>query len=141
MTFSRFQMITLGLSGVTALAIGGFILLAPHAFYASYGIAIGDDPNLLSEVRAPGAGLAALGLIMLAGLVRAAIAPISIAAALTVFIAFPAGRLVSLALDGMPSGSIMAALVIELVIATLLVAAFARRSPARTSAPMADVAG
>ena len=47
MQLTRFQKITLGIGGITALAIGTFITLAPHAFYASYGIALGQDPNLL----------------------------------------------------------------------------------------------
>lgn len=117
----------LGISGLTALVIGAFILFAPHAFYASYGIALGSDANLLSELRAPGAGLGAFGLLMLLGIRSRAMLPVSIAVALTVFIAFPAGRLVGMAMDGMPSGSIVGALAIELSIAALCLAAFRRR--------------
>ncbi|MEM1361621.1 MAG: DUF4345 domain-containing protein [Pseudomonadota bacterium] len=137
MQLSRFQKITLAISGVTAIAIGSFILLAPHAFYASYGITLGQDPNLLSELRAPGAGLAALGAIMLAGLVRTPMRPIALIVALTVYLAFPAGRLVSLALDGIPSGSIVGALVIEIFIACLLLIAFRRWAGEAPSAPFA----
>lgn len=136
-----FEKIALGVSGLTALAIGGYIVSAPHAFYASYGIALGQDASLLSELRAPGAGLAAFGILMLLGIWRRAILPISVAVALTVFLAFPAGRLVSLVVDGMPSGSVIAALVVEIAIAALLVAAFRRRlrqpaSPASAVHPM-----
>ncbi|TCP41489.1 DUF4345 domain-containing protein [Rhodovulum marinum] len=117
----------LGLSGLTALTIGACILLVPHAFYASYGITLGDDASLLSELRAPGAGLTGFGLLMLLGVRRSAVAPVSMAAALTVFITFPVGRLVGLAVDGMPSGSVIGALVVELIIAALCLAAFRRR--------------
>ena len=127
MALSTFQRIALGIAGATALAIGAFILAAPHAFYASYGIALPSDPNLLSELRAPGAGLAALGGLMLSGIVRPFLAPVAIAAALTVFIAFPAGRLVSLAMDGMPSTSVLGALGIEVAIAALCLVAFRPR--------------
>ncbi|MDU8913481.1 DUF4345 domain-containing protein [Aestuariicoccus sp. MJ-SS9] len=127
MKLTRFEKLALGLSGVTALGIGGFILTAPLAFYASYGIALGPDPDLLSELRAPGAGLAAFGLIMLAGIVNGALRPASIVAALTVFLAFPAGRLVGLVADGVPSGGILGALGIELAIAALCIVAFRRR--------------
>ncbi|QFT94252.1 hypothetical protein FIU86_15485 [Roseovarius sp. THAF9] len=122
-----FEKIALGISGLTALNIGTFILFAPHAFYASYGIPLGQDPNLLSELRAPGAGLAGFGLLMLLGIWRHRILPAAMVAALTVFIAFPAGRLVGLALDGVPFGSIIGALVVELWIAALCLAAFHRR--------------
>ena len=124
MQLTRFQKITLGISGFTALAIGTFITLAPHAFYASYGITLGQDPNLLNELRAPGAGLAVFGALMLAGIVRAAMAPIALAVALTIFLAFPAGRIVGIVMDGMPSGSVIGALAFEIFIAGLLLAAF-----------------
>ena len=69
-----FEKIALGLSGLTALTIGAFILFIPHAFYAGYGITLGEDANLLSELRAPGAGLAGFGLLMLRGIWRHAAA-------------------------------------------------------------------
>jgi hypothetical protein len=121
------EKIALGLSGLTAFTIGAFILFAPHAFYAGYGITLGDDASLLSELRAPGAGLAGFGLLMLRGIWREATFPVAVAAALTVFAAFPAGRLVGVAMDGMPSGSVIGALVVELMIAALCFAAFRRR--------------
>jgi len=55
------------------------------------------------------------------------ILPVAMAAALTVFIAFPVGRLVRLAVDGMPSSRVIGALVVELLIAALCLAAFRRR--------------
>ena len=121
------EQIALTLAGLTALGIGAFILLAPQAFHAGYGIAPVRDPSLLSEMRAPAAALAALGALMLLGLRRRAMMPVSVAAALTVYLAFPAGRLVGLAVDGMPTPGILGALVIELAIATLCLFAFRRR--------------
>lgn len=138
MELTRFQKISLGISGITALMIGAFILVAPQAFYASYGITLAPDPNMLSELRGPGAGLAALGGLMLAGLARPGIAPVALAAALAVYLAFPVGRLVSLALDGVPGGSVLGALAIEIAIAALLLAAFGwRRSTTRPPQPLA----
>lgn len=129
MTLSPFQKIALGLSGVTAFGIGSLILAAPHAFYASYGITLGSDASLLSELRAPGAGLAAFGIVMLAGIFRQTLRAASIVAALSVFLAFPVGRIVGLVADGMPSPGIVAALVLELAIAALCIAAFRPRRP------------
>jgi hypothetical protein len=127
MTLTRFEKIMLCVSGLTALGIGTFILAAPLTFYASYGISLGDDASLLSELRAPGAGLAAFGALMLVGLVRHAFSTVSFVAALTVFLAYPAGRLVGLLVDGIPNGSILGALIIELVIAGLCLFAFRAR--------------
>jgi hypothetical protein len=133
MTLNRMQKVALGLSGATSLGIGAFILAAPHAFYASYGIALGPDPSLLSELRAPGAGLAASGAIILAGIFRQALAQVAVAVALVVFLAFPAGRLVGIAVDGLPSPGILAALALELAIAAFCLFAF--RPGARAAAP------
>ncbi|ARE39703.1 membrane protein [Rhodovulum sp. P5] len=127
MTLTRFQKIALGISGITAFGIGAAILTAPHAFYAGYGIALGTEPSLLSELRAPAASLAAFGLLMLAGIVRQGFAPVSMAVALTVFLAFPAGRLVGVLVDGIPSAGLLGALAVELGIAGLCLVAFRPR--------------
>lgn len=135
MSLTPLEKTALGVSGLTALSIGAFILAAPHTFYASYGITLGGDASLLSEVRAPAAALATLGVFMLVGLRRVAMAPVSRAAALTVFLAFPAGRLVGLAVDGLPSGAILGALAFELAVAMLCIVAFSRHS-GRDRAPL-----
>jgi hypothetical protein len=63
-------LIFLSVSGLLLLIIGGTILLVPQAFYASDGIALGNDPSLLSEIRAPGGLLATSGLFILTGVMR-----------------------------------------------------------------------
>lgn len=127
MTLNTLEKVTLGISGLTAVGIGGMIMFAPHSFFASYGITIGTDPSLLSELRAPAAGLTAFGTMMLLGIWRSAMAQLAIAATLIVFLSFPAGRLVGLAVDGVPSSGIIAALLFEIAIAVLCVFAFRRR--------------
>lgn len=133
MKSTKFQNLTLGIAGTTALGIGAVILAAPHAFYGSYGIALGTDPSLLSELRAPATNLAALGALILAGIARPSLKQMSIAIALIVFIAFPAGRIVSLAIDGVPSQSVLTALFIEVAIGALCLAAFWRQPVRRLS--------
>jgi len=127
MKLTILQKTALGISGLTALGIGAFILAAPHTFYAGYGIALALNASLLSELRAPAAALSAFGMLMLAGIVYRGFSQSAMVVALTVFIAFPAGRLVGIAIDGIPSGSVMAALAFELAIAALCVTAFRPR--------------
>lgn len=127
MTLNTLEKTALAISGLTAIGIGGMITFAPHAFYASYGITLGENPNLLSELRAPGAGLTTLGILMLLGIWRSAAAQLAMAAALIVFLAFPAGRFIGLAVDGMPSFGIIGALLLEIVIAALCLFAFRNR--------------
>lgn len=133
MLMSKFQKIVLGLSGFTAFAVGVFITLAPHAFYGSYGFAL-DDPNLLSELRGPGANLAGLGAVVMLGLFIKSLSKISVAIALIIFVAFPVGRVISIAADGLPSGNVLAALAIEVVIGVLLWVAFGKRNESESLA-------
>ncbi|MFS2317855.1 DUF4345 family protein [Maricaulis sp. D1M11] len=126
MTPSLYQKVILGLGGVTALVIGAAITLFPAEFYASYGITLDAEPNLMSELRAPGANLAALGGLMLGGVARARWFAAARMIALTVFFAFAAGRLVSWVLDGMPDSNVLIALGIELAIGVMVMAAAGR---------------
>lgn len=139
MSLTRLEKTTLGISGLTAVGVGGFILAAPQAFYASYDITLGDDASLLSELRAPAASLVTLGIFMLAGIWRASLVQLAVASALIVFLAFPTGRLISVAVDGMPSGGIIGALALEIAIAILCIFAFRRRflraTPGLTDVP------
>lgn len=136
MTRNLFQKIVLGIAGLTAAIIGAFILFAPQAFYAGYGIMLSPDPSMFSELRAPGAGLTALGAIMLAGVIRSDWTPFAVMSALAVFIAFPVGRLVSFFADGMPSDNVLAAFAIEVIIALLCVAAFGARARRQQPDPL-----
>ncbi len=128
MSVTVLEKVALCVSGLTAVGIGVAILAAPYTFLASYGITVGDGPSLLSELRAPAAGLAAFGVLMLLGIWRTAMTPMSKVVALIVFLAFPAGRLIGLIVDGLPSGPNIGALVFELAVAALCIVAFSRRS-------------
>ncbi len=132
MLMSKFQKIILGFAGFIAFAIGSFITLAPVAFYAGYGINLDNDPNLLNELRGPGANLAVLGAVVMAGLFIQSLTKTSIAIALVIFLAFPVGRVIGIIADGLPSESVLAALAIEVIVGALLLLAFGRRSNTST---------
>lgn len=117
----------LALSGAMALVIGGAILIAPHAFYASNQIVLGSDPNLLSEVRAPGGLLLAAGLMIVAGAVSIRLMRTALLIAALVFSLYGLSRLLSLMVDGVPNGALVGALVAELCIGGVAAALFVRR--------------
>lgn len=117
------QRTIIGVAGLIAASIGAAITVIPNAFYASYSISIAADPNLLSELRAPGANLATLGLIMIAGAIRLHWFNLSRALAISVFFSFAVGRLVSWGIDGTPNASIFIALAIEVMIGSLVLLA------------------
>lgn len=106
-------------SGLLLLAIGGSILLAPQAFYASDGIVLGSDPSLLSEIRAPGGLLTTSALLILAGAFRPNMRSLAFILTVVVYGSFGLSRLVSLTLDGRPSNSLAIATVVELIVAAI----------------------
>lgn len=127
MSTNWYQKLTLGVAGLIASGIGVAITAIPHAFYATSGISLGTDVNLINELRAPGASLVALGAIIFAGSIRPQMASLSAFLGATMFLAYAFGRLVSLALDGMPDSSLLAAAAIEIVVGGLCLFVFWRQ--------------
>lgn len=123
----------LAIAGLLLLAIGGAILLAPHAFHGSNGIVLGDNPNLLSEIRAPGGLLAASGIMILAGAFRVRLRASAVQLTTLVYGSFGLARLVSMTLDGMPSSSIIGATLLELIVAFVGLVILRRAHSQRTA--------
>ena len=116
---SRLTFVFLFIAGLLLLAIGGTILLAPHALHAGNGIVLGHDPNLLSEIRAPGGLLVGSAVFILIGALRPDRQSLAVMLTVLVYGSFGLARLLGLALDGMPATGIVAATVIELVVAAI----------------------
>ncbi|MEM7517652.1 MAG: DUF4345 domain-containing protein [Planctomycetota bacterium] len=110
--------ILLAISGLIAAGIGALILMTPVQFHAGYGTDLGANASLLSEVRAPGGALFALGLFMLLGVVRRRLLETSTAVAATVYLAYGLSRLLSFGLDGRPDSGLLVATAFELVLGT-----------------------
>ena len=110
------QKIPLALASLTALAIGGFILLSPTAFYALYALTLPDTPSLFSDLRATAAGLTVAGAFLAAGVLRRDLTRIAAGFGAALFLAYAAGRGLSLMLDGAPHPGMIEAAVIELVL-------------------------
>ena len=129
------QRIVLGAAGIIALGIGSAIAITPAAFYGTYGIEIGSGPDLLSELRAPGVNLAVLGLLIAAGAVKTQLTRLASMLGAFVFLSYAAGRLIGVAADGWPSGGIIDAMMIELVIGGVCLALFLRGRTAASALP------
>ncbi len=104
-------------SGALLVAIGGTLLLTPHAFHGGNGIALGDNPNLLSELRAPGGLLLSCGVFILLGAARHSLRTMAVQMSVLVYSSFGVARVVSAVLDGIPSAGIVGAALIELTVA------------------------
>ena len=111
--------VVLGLAGALLLFIGCSVVLTPGSFAAANGIALPDNPSLLSEVRAPGGLLLASAVFILTSALRGSFVAQAWGLSALVYGSYGLARAVSIALDGLPSASLTQAMVIELVIATV----------------------
>ena len=102
-------------SGAIAVLIGVSILFAPNAFFAMNHIALADDPNLMSEIRAPGGLLMASGVVMICGAIMRSLLRAALLTSAVVFGMYGVSRVVSVVFDGAPSSSLVGALGIELL--------------------------
>lgn len=106
----------LACSGIVAIAVGGAALFAPVAFFASNGIDLGASVSLRSEVRAAGGMNLAVGVLIFVGARLERMRRVSAWFAATFYLAYAASRLLGLALDGVPSESLVVAGAVELVL-------------------------
>ena len=118
------------LCGLIASGIAATILFAPDAFYASYGIEVGSNATLANEMKAPAGALFVAGLLMFAGVFRSRFAVISLVTATAVYLSYGLGRVISIAVDGLPHSGMVSAAGIEILIGTacLLTLLYARRA-------------
>ena len=111
------------LSGLIASGIAATILFAPDAFYASYGIEVGSNATLANEMKAPAGALLVAGLLMFVGVFRSKFAIISLATATAVYLSYGLGRVISIAVDGIPHSGMVSAAGIEILIGVVCLSA------------------
>ncbi|WP_206057214.1 DUF4345 domain-containing protein [Nitratireductor sp. XY-223] len=121
-------------AGLVASAIGAAILLAPHAFYGTYGIALGTNASQLSEIRAQGGALLAGGLLIGSGAFVSRLAFSSALVASLLYLSYGTSRLISMGLDGVPVSGLVQATVLEFVIGLLSLFALTRLVAGRPEA-------
>ena len=104
------------LSGLIASGIGAAILFTPVAFYTGSGIMLGEDISLLSDIRAAGAGLLALGAMIMSGAFIAKLTFTSAVISTLVYLSYGLSRIMSIAIDGLPVDALVQAMVLEIII-------------------------
>ncbi|MDA4845638.1 DUF4345 domain-containing protein [Hoeflea poritis] len=118
-------------AGLVAMAIGGALLLVPHALYASYGVTLGGDASQLSEIRAQGGALLASGLLIASGAFISRLAFTSALLASILYLSYGTSRLIAMGLDGMPASGLVQATALEIVIGFLCLFAVLQLTAAR----------
>jgi hypothetical protein len=106
----------LGINGVVLTGIGVMLISDPHAMFALNGVTLSPDPNLLSELRAPGGALTLGGGFVLASAALGLWMRAASGVSALILLGWALGRLVSIPLDGMPGAGLLAAFGIELIL-------------------------
>ena len=109
-------------SGALLGLIGGALMLSPKAFLETSHVFIDQDPGLMSELAAPSGLLIIASTLLILGAIRVRFANLALSIGAIVYGSYGFGRLISMALHGLPSDSLIVATVIEFVVAALLVA-------------------
>ncbi len=104
------------LGGLILLAVGLPIFLAPLAYQAGMGVTLPDDPTLLSDMRAMAGSLIGFGLLLLAGAGWRRLGPPAVLAGAVLFTSYGLSRLISLVVDGLPSGALIGGAAVELLV-------------------------
>ena len=119
----------LALGAVIAAGLSLAILLAPAAFYAGYGIAVGSDVALLNELKAPAGAILLAAVVMATALARPDWWDRALLVGTLLYLGFGVGRLAALATDGLPPVSLLAVMAAELLLGLGFAYAFWRRRP------------
>lgn len=126
MKTSHLMISVLGISGIIAISFGAAILFAPEAFYAAYGIKLGNDASQLNEIRASGGALLVIGLVIVSGAVWSELTFASAVASSALYVSYGLSRLLSIALDGWPDNGLVVAAAFELGIGVISLFALCR---------------
>ncbi|KAA3636729.1 MAG: DUF4345 domain-containing protein [Calditrichaeota bacterium] len=110
-------------SGLILLSVGAGILFWPHEFYKSNGTILGNEPGLLSEIRAGGGLLFGAGIFVFFSVFRSKLHHQALRLSALVYITFGIARLASIVFDGVPSTSLVVSTGIELLVGTLCILA------------------
>lgn len=113
---SRTVKSVLFVSGLIASVIGGAILTIPTSFYATYGIDLGSNVNLLNEIRASGGGLLATGILILSGVFIARLTFTSLVVSTLLYLSYGVSRIQSTLIDGVPNEGLVQSAILEIVI-------------------------
>jgi len=116
---SRGTTALLVVNGAIAGLIGGLVTFAPEQLFALSGIVLGTDPNMMSEVRAPGGVLLGAAIFVAsAAFVRSWQVP-ALALSALLYLGYAFGRVVAIYTIGLPGADLLWALGIEAALGAL----------------------
>ena len=109
----------LAILGIILLLIGAYISMSPAEYLQQFGLGAHGNINFYSDLRSMGGSLLIFGLVALAGVFKKAFEDSAILMSTIVFAAYGFFRIAAIAIDGVPSGAILGAAAIEIVLALM----------------------
>lgn len=106
--------ITLTLAGLGLIVIGALLAFVPEMMFAPSGVVLGDNPGLLSEIRAPGGFLLVAGAAVFAASFAPALRGFGLALSAMIYLSYGVTRIFSVLIDGAPPAHLMQAMGVEL---------------------------
>ncbi len=111
------KIIVLVLSGLLLMMVGLMRMTNPVKTYAkNSGIALGNEVDLLNEIRGASALMFCGGIIILLGTIISVLTTSSFVVATLIFLGFAVGRLLSVVVDGKPNKQLVTGLITEIVL-------------------------
>ncbi|MEZ4618599.1 MAG: DUF4345 domain-containing protein [Caldilineaceae bacterium] len=121
------------IAGLIIAGIGGIILLWPVDYFATNGVDITGSTSLLNEIRAPAGALLAAGILILAGAFIPQLTYTSTLISTLFYLAYGFARMLSMAVDGQPTTSLVIVAVLEIGIGLVCLFAFLKYGAAYMS--------
>ena len=116
MSNSKTSKIYLFISGLVLSAIGGLTTFTPTMIKAKVGIDLADNANALNDVRSIGMLLLATALLSFLGSFKNSLRKPAIISSFLLFLSLGLGRILSIALDGMPSSEMIKGTGLEMIL-------------------------
>ncbi len=104
---------------MVGLCVGTALLVVPTTFYATDGVDLGHQPGLLSDLRGTGGSMVALAMLIVAGARLPRFSRLACWVSTLMYLSYALSRVLGWAVDGRPSGLILAALFVETVLGLL----------------------
>lgn len=114
------------ISGLILIGVGGAILFMPVGFFATSGIDLGGNLSLLNEIRPPGGALLAGGIIIISGAFIPLLTFTSLVLSILIYLSYGLSRILSMALDGIPDGTLVMVTGLEMILGLMGVLALIR---------------
>lgn len=113
---SRLVTAVLAVAGGGFTVIGSSILFFPHQFFAATAVEIGHNPTFLSDVHGLGALILSSGILIGLGVFVRRLAFTSALVGAIAYLSYVAARVISIATEGMPGPTVLAAMAAELTL-------------------------